>query len=240
MNATGSQLDLVKKVELVLEKKGFAKNIVAKVAIVLDESGSVAGMFQDGTISRQVDRALAVGYSFDDDGEIDVWSFAGPGRFVQREPATQDQYGSYLKHSMLSGSTCYHEVLNAVAKDYYAPSFKDVVTEKASVLGKLFGMKDKTKVEVTPAENVPSFVVFITDGMPDNEEQALREVRKVLEAHPKMFVQFIGIGFSKFRTLERLAEENENAAFATIDPNDSDDVVLDKFLNEKARKVLEA
>lgn len=232
-------LDLVKKVELVLEKKGF-KKVEAKVCIILDESGSMKGLFQDGTVSRTVDRALAIGYKFDDDGEIDVWSFAGHGRFMRRAPATQEQYGSYLKHSMLGGSTVYHQVLSAVANDYFGPRTTSVTSKEPGFLGKLFGKKAETVTEVVDNDNtLPAFVAFITDGRPDNDREATDGVLKVLRENPKLFVQFIGIGSADYSTLKNIASLVPNAAFDTIEAKDSDDVVLDKFLNEKARKVLE-
>lgn len=232
-------LDLVKKVELILEKKGF-KKVEAKVCICLDESGSMADMFRDGTVSRTVDRALAIGYKFDDDGEIDVWSFAGHDRFIKRPPATQAQYGSYLRHAMLGGSTVYHEVLAAIADDYYGSYKETVVVNKASVIGKLFGKKDEVKEVIHESdETLPAFVAFITDGRPDYAQEATEGVLRVLRQYPQLFVQFIGIGSADYSILRNIAALVPNAAFDTIDAKDSDDVVLDKFLNEKARAVLE-
>lgn len=234
------ELDLIKKVELVLTKKGF-KDVKAKVAIALDESGSITNLFYNGTVSRTVDRALAIGYKFDDDGEIDVWSFSGRDRFIKRPPATQSEYGSYLKHSMLGGSTVYHQVLGAIADDYYGSVTEKVVVNKASVIAKLFGKKDEVKtVTHESEETLPAFVVFITDGMPDNNREATEGVLQVLRDYPQVFVQFIGIGRSDYSVLENIAKLLPNAAFATIEPEDTDEQVLDKFLNEKARAVLEA
>lgn len=222
-------LDLIKKVELILEKKGFdLSKISARVGLALDESGSMTDLFRSGYVSGVVDKALAVGYKFDDNGEIDVWSFSS--KLARRKPAQQDDYGTYIKHNMLGGSTLYHPVLAAAAKEYFET--REVV--KTS----FFGFK-KT-VERLEASEEPAFIMFVTDGIPDSDYEALREVGKILKAHPKMFVQFIGIGCGSYATLERLAAENENAAFASIEPNESEDSVLDKFLNEKARKVLEA
>lgn len=232
-------LDLVKKVELVLEKKGF-KKVEAKVCICLDESGSMTNLFRNGTVSRTVDRALAIGYKFDDDGEIDVWSFAGRNRFVRRPCATQEQYGSYLHHQMLGGSTVYHEVLEAIAEDYFGETKKEVVVDKAGVIAKLFGKKDKTTtVQVVNDNELPAFVTFITDGQPDNAQDATEGVLRVLRSYPKLFVQFIGIGSADYRTLRDIAALVPNAAFDTIEATDSDEAVLDKFLNAKARTVLE-
>lgn len=234
-----SGLDLIKKTELILEKKGF-KQINAKVCLCLDESGSMSDMFYSGMVSNTVDRALAVGYKFDDDGEIDVWSFSN--KHVKRDPANQDQYGSYLKHKMLGGSTVYHKVLRSIAEDYYGSTSSSQVVEKASFFGKFFGKQDTVKtvvVEKDPSD-LPAFVMFITDGAPDSSSEAIRGVAQVLKEYPKMFVQFIGIGYSNFDVLEELSAQNKNAAFAKINSTESDESVLDKFLNVKARQILEA
>lgn len=219
-----AQIDLIKKVELILTKKGFADNIVARVGIALDESGSMAHMFANGYVSKTVDRALSVGYKFDDNGEIDVWSFSSSVK--AREPAQQSDFGSYVKHRMLGGSTLYHPVLADIGKHYFGQPVKS----------SFFGFR-KTVQEI---DNTPVFVAFITDGMPDNENVALDEVSAILKKYPKMFVQFIGIGSGRYAVLKKLASENDNAAFATIEEGDSDETVLEAFLNSKARKVLEA
>lgn len=220
---SSTQLDLRKTVELVLTKKGFADDIVARVGIILDESGSMGHLFRNGYVSRTADRALSVGYKFDDNGEIDMWSFSS--RFVRREPARQDDFGSAIKHSMLNGSTVYHDVLQDAANFYFKPKVKT----------SMFGFR-KT---VEENDNTPAFVMFVTDGQPDDEREAMVNIGRILRENPRMFVQFIGLGYGSFPVLERLAAENPNAAFATIGETDSDEEVLDKFLNEKARAVLE-
>lgn len=218
------QIELRKKVELILEKKSFKSDIQAKVAIVLDESGSMGTLFRNGTVSNTVDRALAIGYKFDDDGTIDVWSFSN--HYQRRQPAGQDDHGNYLKHQMLGGSTVYHDVLQAVADDYF------IDKKKESIFG-IFKSKERVSID-----GFPAFVAFITDGEPDSAEEAIRKVGNILRNNPRMFVQFIGIGNQNFSVLKAMAESNPNCAFSVIHPNDDDDAVLDKFLNEKARAVL--
>lgn len=219
------QLDLRKKVELVLAKKGFDTNIAAKVCLILDESGSMRNEFNNGTVSNIVDRALAVGYKFDDDGSIDVWSFSDS--YQRRPEASQGDHGKYLQHRMMGGSTVYHGVLGAVADSYFE--------EKAT--GGFFGIGGKK--EVTSRDGHPAFVIFITDGEPDSRGQAVDKVGVILKKYPDMFVQFIGIGASQFPTLDTIASQNENCSLAVIGHGDSDEDILDKFLNVKARKVLE-
>lgn len=64
-------VSLVKSVGLTLEKKGVSIP-KAKVALVLDISGSMSGLFRSAPVDALAQRALALGLTFDDDGEIDT------------------------------------------------------------------------------------------------------------------------------------------------------------------------
>ena len=57
-----------------LDKKNLATDR-AKVALCLDISGSMSSLYRGGQIDHLVQRIMALGYRFDDDGEIDVFLF---------------------------------------------------------------------------------------------------------------------------------------------------------------------
>ena len=57
---------LKKKVRIVLEKKQI-QHVTAKVGLVLDISGSMRKLYNDGTVQKVVERILAVASQFDDD-----------------------------------------------------------------------------------------------------------------------------------------------------------------------------
>lgn len=67
-------LSLVKKVSVSLEKRKLLTDR-AKVALCLDISGSMNALYKSGKIDVLVRRVMALGYRFDDDGEIDVFLF---------------------------------------------------------------------------------------------------------------------------------------------------------------------
>lgn len=67
-----SSISLLKKnVGVILEKKNL-NNVVARVGLVLDISGSMRKLYKNGTVQNVVERILAVASRFDDDGQLDV------------------------------------------------------------------------------------------------------------------------------------------------------------------------
>jgi hypothetical protein len=67
-------LSLVKTAGVSLEKRGLAEH-TARVALVLDISGSMAALYRSGAVQRLAGRVLALGLRFDDDGVVDVFLF---------------------------------------------------------------------------------------------------------------------------------------------------------------------
>lgn len=48
----------------------------AKVVVVLDYSGSMNGLYKNGTVQRTINRLVPLGLTFDDNGTIDVYLFS--------------------------------------------------------------------------------------------------------------------------------------------------------------------
>ena len=68
-------LNLAKKAEMTLKQKGLGDHIAA-VALVMDVSYSMSGMFRDGTVQTVIERVMGLGLNFDDNGAIDT-SYCG-------------------------------------------------------------------------------------------------------------------------------------------------------------------
>lgn len=68
-------VNLAKKAQISLEKARLT-DVVARVALVLDASGSMNGQYRGGHVQEVVNRLLPMAIHFDDDGEIDCWAFA--------------------------------------------------------------------------------------------------------------------------------------------------------------------
>lgn len=169
-----------------LEKKsGYSfENHKAKVAVVLDYSGSMSNQYRSGKIQNLLTRLMPLALKFDDNGELDVWIF--DDKYERIESMTLNNFDTFVKNEILSlnrhmGCTSYSPVLKDVLKKYFK---EDVATS-----------------------DIPSFVIFITDGSNDDK----RETDKVIikSSHKNIFIQFVGTGeyeeFSYLRKLDDLS-----------------------------------
>ena len=164
-----------------LEKKSglsFADHR-AKVAVVMDYSGSMSSLYRSGAVQEVLTRLMPLALRFDDNGELDVWLFHS--HYHRVESMNLDNFESYVKEEILNkgyrmGATSYAPVLEDVLRKYF--------------------------VEDAATSNIPTFVVFITDGSND-DKRATNEIIKE-SSHKNIFIQFVGIGNERFEYLERL------------------------------------
>ena len=164
-----------------LEKKsgiGFGSHR-AKVAVVMDYSGSMSNLYRNGTVQNVLTRLMPLALRFDDNGELDVWIFHQS--FYRIESMNLDNFDNYVKEEITSkgyrmGCTSYAPVLEDVLHKYF--------------------------VEDASTSNIPTFVVFITDGNNDDKRATNNIVKE--SAYKNIFIQFVGIGNDSFEYLERL------------------------------------
>ena len=164
-----------------LEKKSglsFADHR-AKVAVVMDYSGSMSSLYRSGAVQEVLTRLMPLALRFDDNGELDVWLFHH--HYYRVESMNLDNFENYVKEEITSknyrmGTTSYAPVLEDVLRKYF--------------------------VEDAATSNIPTFVVFITDGSND-DKRATNEIIKE-SSHKNIFIQFVGIGNERFEYLERL------------------------------------
>lgn len=151
----------------------------AKVAVVMDYSGSMGSLYRSGAVQRLLTRLMPLALRFDDNGELDVWLFHNS--FIRTESMDLSNFESYVQENITSkgykmGCTSYAPVLQDVLRKYF--------------------------VEDAASSNVPTFVVFITDGNND-DKRATNEIVKE-SSYKNIFIQFVGIGNERFDYLERL------------------------------------
>ena len=164
-----------------LEKKSglsFADHR-AKVAVVMDYSGSMSSLYRSGAVQEVLTRLMPLALRFDDNGELDVWLFHH--HYYRVESMNLDNFENYVKEEITSknyrmGTTSYAPVLEDVLRKYF--------------------------VEDAATSNIPTFVVFITDGAND-DKRATNEIIKE-SSYKNIFIQFVGIGNERFEYLERL------------------------------------
>ncbi len=216
-------LSLVKTAGVSLEKRGLGEH-TARVALVLDISGSMGALYRAGAVQRLAERVLALGLRFDDDGVVDVFLF---GKDVHRpEPGLRleghEQYIAALSRQYpLEYDTRYGTAMAAVRQAYFGDS--------------------RVRVEPQPAQ-VPVYVMFLTDGAPSDKAVATKQIRSA--SFEPVFWQFMGIGPERqFSYLQRLDDlegrYTDNADFFAVSQDDlmgrrpiSDDALFDRLMTE--------
>lgn len=216
-------LSLVKTAGVSLQKRGLEEH-TARVALVLDISGSMAGLYRSGAVQRLAERVLALGLRFDDDGEVDVFLF---GRKVHqprpglRLDGHQQFIAEITRRHKLEFDTRYGAAMSAVRTHYFGSS------------GERWSPRP---------DRVPVYVMFLTDGAPSDREEATRQVTAA--SYEPVFWQFMGIGSPRqFTFLQRLDDLEgrftDNADFFAVDERDlmgrtpiSDDALFDRLMTE--------
>lgn len=230
-------VNLEKKINLVkevLEKKQIG-NEYGQIVLALDISGSMSGLFQNGTVQRLVERLLAIGVNMDSDKQIDVHLFGQKAHTAKS--ANIDNIEDFVKKEItnkfrLEGSTNYAGVMKNIAKE------RGNLTEKRKKTGGLFGRfkKELPEDEVKSEVKEPTIVFFITDGDNFDKSETTKLIREL--SGEGIFWQFIGIGNENFRYLKSLDEMDgrviDNANFfAANDINKiSDEELYQRILGE--------
>lgn len=168
-------VSLVKKVGVSLEKEGLS-NHRARVALCLDISGSMANLYSSGQMSAFTDRILALAARLDDDGELVVFLFGNDVH--QPTPMSLSTSNGYVDRLMqqyrLEGGTRYGIAIEAIRKHFFPNS---------------------TASSGTPVkDNLPVFVMFVTDGQTFDQDKTENQIREA--SYEPIFWKFMGIGKS--------------------------------------------
>ena len=184
-------ISLVKPLKVELEKRNLL-DVVARVALVLDISGSMHNSYKDGTVQEIVNKILPVAVQFDDDGELDFWFY---GSHCARRPsvnmrnyeqAVPDDWKNL--RSRLGGMNNEPEVMEEIIAEY-------------------------------ETSNLPAYVVFITDGGIYKTGQIKKLL--IDASYLPIFWQFVGVSGSGYGILEKFDTMSgryvDNANFFSLD-----------------------
>lgn len=202
-------IDLTKKVTITLEKKKM-EDVTASVVVVLDRSGSMNRQYKNGDVQRAMDKLLPIALMFDDDGELETWTFAESAQHLSS--ITIDNISDYINNE--SGGW----------KRWRVGGYNN----EPVVMGEL--------VEAYKDNVLPVYIIFISDGG-IHSKRAIKKILIESSVYP-MFWQFVGLGGSSYGILEELDTMSgrvvDNANFFAIDNIDSltDEQLYDKLLNE--------
>lgn len=168
-----SMLNLVKKADATLGKYGLTGHTAA-VALILDYSGSMSDLYMRNQVQRLVERFVALGHRFDDDGAIDLFAYDNEAKYIGQLTAVDcaDVLGR-IRHVMGSmGGTDYAEGIAAYRERTYGSSDK------------------RTKPMVAKQ---PGYVGFITDGQNGGSNRDCIDQFRSSSFEPS-FIQCIALG----------------------------------------------
>lgn len=190
-------LNLTKTAGVSLQKKNLT-GTTAKVAIVLDYSGSMSQRYKSGAMQKLAEKVLALGFNFDDDGAIDFFVFDRSAAHLG-EISINDYIGSVdrLTKGRRMGTTDYAGAFLKV-RDHFG--FAPPAPKKS-----LFG-KTKVVPSAGPADE-PVFALFLTDGAPDSKPAAVKALTEVSTA--PIFWKFLSVGNEEMSFLQKLDDLEE-------------------------------
>ena len=174
-----------------------AKSIDAyksKVKFVLDYSGSMKPLYDNGDCQKLLNRIFPIAQAFDDDGAMEMYVFNHYGYKVHPD-VTIENYSTYIKDNVLKysyGSTAYSKALQLVLNDCLKENAPAESKSTGNSIANFFGFGKKEEHKQVTAE-LPTYVVFITDGECDKEDKPLTQKVITEAAKHSIFFQFIGI-----------------------------------------------
>lgn len=167
-------VSLAKKATISLEKVGLSQH-VAKVALCLDISASMGGLYRSGAIQKFAEKVLALGTRFDDDGAIDIFLF-GAGAHDVGEMSV-DNFAGFIgqiqQQYPLEGGTNYAKAMQLIRRHYFGTCAPGVPVK----------------------QKIPVYVMFLTDGATSDENSARQQVQN--SSYEPLFWQFMGLGKSR-------------------------------------------
>ncbi|ALQ61502.1 tellurium resistance protein TerF [Aeromonas hydrophila] len=208
-------ISLAKPVGVSLAKHKLEK-VKAKVAFVLDASGSMTSQFKRGNVQAVLERIAVLAAQFDDDGQMDVWGFAE--RHKKYPDVSLSNLKGYISSLQSSGKRGLFELLPTLGGTNNEPPVMNEIIDNFK------GSKE------------PVYIVFITDGG-ISKTRAIKEAIRESANYP-IFWKFVGLGGSNYGILENLDDFTDrlidNTDFFPIDDFQrvSDEVLYDKLLTE--------
>jgi hypothetical protein len=175
-------LSLAKNAREAIDKSSLNGQL-SNVALVLDFSMSMTALYNNGSVQRLAEKALALGTQLDEDGAIDIFVFDSSAAHLGAV-SIDDFRNSIdrLTHGRRKGSTDYAAAFRAVDKRY---------TPKKGLF---------SRGEGTAAH--PTLALFITDGVPNSKPEAVKVLTEI--SSKAIFWQFISIGHEKIPFLQKL------------------------------------
>jgi stress response protein SCP2 len=216
-------------VNVVLTKKGLT-GIQARVILVLDASGSMTGLYGDGTVARVVERIAAVGARLTPDGVLPAWIFAS--NTAQLPHLTIGELPRWIKKHVREGQMKLMPRSRPLYRSDGTVDMREIgiQNEEQKV------MADIIRVVSGLPPGPPAFVLFFSDGGIYRDKE-IEDILRDAAALP-IFWQFIGLGNADYGVLETLdtlaGRVVDNAGFFAVDDIDriGDEELYERLLTE--------
>lgn len=228
------KVDLRKhKVGVSLKKLGI-ENEKADVTFVMDGSGSMAGLYANGTVQETIERGAPVALRIDPDGSMDTWYYASSCKQVAS--LTADNLEGFVARTLPSPG----ERIGGIETGK-----KGFFGGMAKTGGESIGFGNNEPVVMNailatepPRRTVPRLVIFVTDGGIDRgTSEVIKDILRK-SSRQAIFWQFVGVGNANYGVLRELDTVEgrvvDNAGFFSIDDLSaiSDDDLYDRVLSE--------
>lgn len=237
-----SLVDLTKRATVCLEKKKVPATFVTQVGFAVDVSGSMHGLFHNGTMELILGRIQALANRFDDNATLDMWAFDNSG--IELEPATPELFGRYVQRHILSrndiwGGTDFAPVLEQI-QDHYFGALK-LPKAAAGLVKSITGFFKKNLDVDVPVPSIagtdsklPVYLIMLTDGDNSDEMESAKIIRELGDRN--IYIQFIGIGRgSSFRFIKKMAELFNHVGFIDFSNPEAvtDDQMFDSLISDE-------
>ena len=204
-------ISLAKKAQISLEKNNT--KVRAKLAFVLDASGSMNSQYSRGRVQEAVNRLMPLAVAFDDDAELDVFAFGA--KPVQLSPATLSNYSDYI---------------NTDHGGWRKWDVGQRINDEPRAMRMVMDFYNRSG----GAE--PVYIIFLSDGGVHKN----REITQLMiEASGRPFFwQFVGLGGHGYGILEQLDDMPgrvvDNCSFFAMDDlhDLTEDALYDKLMKE--------
>ncbi|MEU3196221.1 VWA domain-containing protein [Streptomyces sp. NPDC006996] len=224
------RLSLRKEQVAVSLRKHGAAEVMARVILVLDASGSMSFLYSKGIVTDVVERMAAVAAQLDDDGEMQAWTFASnPARLPDLRLG---ELPEWLRLHVRVGEVGLFRRGRKKGLDPVQVDMRDVgiQNEEQKVIAEV-----RAFVRDHPA-SAPTLVLFFSDGGVYRNKEIERELREAVEE--PVFWQFVGLGKSDYGVLERFdtlpGRRVDNVGFFAVDDITTvpDSELYDRLLTE--------
>ena len=231
-------INLAKKLSVSLEKKQL-QDTIARVAIVMDASGSMCRSYQNGSIQALLDRIALIAARLDDDGNLDVWFYAE--KCARFSDITIQNVSNYLINEKVYFSAGMHSDSSVVKGNLFQKISSDwkLNVDWCNKVGGCWNNElpvMQSIVSVHKTSQLPTLVIFITDGDIKKTDQIKRIL--IEASNYPIFWQFVGLAGSNYGVLEELDNMKgrtvDNAGFFAVDDlaKIKDEELYDRLLSE--------